>query len=320
MEHPRATPKDFFLWAGAMIALYGSVIAFLGLIFDYINYAFPNALASSYGNPYQGSVAYEMASLIVFAPLCLLLMRLIRRDIARDASRADVWVRRWALFLTLFIAGLTIAIDLIVLITSFLNGESLTAAFLLKVLVVLLVAGAGFLHFMADLRGYWARNPGYSQSVTWAVAALVAFSIVSGFLIIGTPQQARQQRLDDQRVSDLMSIQWQVVSYWQQKQKLPASINDLEDPISGYNNPRDPQTGVPYTYRPGEGMSFSVCATFSGAGNAQGIQGESMPARPYGTLEGDWAHGAGQTCFERTIDPERYPPNPNPNTKPAPKV
>lgn len=319
MEHTKATPKDFFMWAGAMVALYGSVISFLGLLFDYINYAFPNALTYYYGNPYQGSVAYEMASLIVLAPLCLILMRLIRRDIARDASRANVWVRRWALFLTLFVAGATIAIDLIVLITSFLSGESLTMAFLLKVLVVLLVAGAGFLHFMADLRGYWTKNPRYALSVTWAVAALVVISIVAGFFIIGTPGQARQQRLDDQRVSDLMNIQWQVVSYWQQKQKLPASISDLEDPISGYNNPRDPETGEPYAYRPGEGMSFSLCATFSGSGNANGGQGPSMPRQPYGALEGDWKHGAGETCFERTIDPERYPPNTNPSPKPIPQ-
>jgi type II secretory pathway pseudopilin PulG len=182
---------------------------------------------------------------------------------------------------------------------------------------VLLVAGAGFLHFMADLWGYWAKNPHYALSVTGAVAALVVISIVAGFFIIGTPGQARQQRLDDQRVSDLMNIQWQVVSYWQQKQKLPASINDLEDPISGYSNPRDPETGEPYAYRPGEGMSFSLCATFSGPSNAN-RQGLTMPMGA-GALEGDWKHGAGETCFERTIDPERYPPTPNPNTKPIPQ-
>lgn len=308
MEHAKATPKDFFMWAGAMVALYGSVIAFLGLMFDYINYAFPDTSLYYYVDPYQGGVAYEMASLIVLAPLCLILMRLIRRDIHKDASRAQVWVRRWALFLTLFVAGATVAVDLIILITSFLNGEAITTAFLLKVVVVLLVAGAGFLHFMADLWGYWTKNPGLALSVTWATGALVVLSIVSGFFIIGTPREARQARLDDQRVNDLMSIQYEVVNYWQQKHKLPGSIVDLEDPISGYNNPRDPETGELYVYRPGEGMSFSLCATFAGAGNANSGYGESMPVRAYGTLDGDWAHGAGETCFERTIDPERYPP------------
>jgi hypothetical protein len=148
MEQAKATPKDFFLWAGAMVALYGGVIAFISLIFSYINHAMPGQF-DYYGDPYS-AISYQMASLIVLAPLFLVLMRSIRRAIAQDHSRSEVWVRRWALFLTLFVAGATIAIDLIVLLTTFLNGEELSARFLLKVLVVLLVAAAGFMHFWAD--------------------------------------------------------------------------------------------------------------------------------------------------------------------------
>jgi len=151
MDSAKATPKDFFLWAGAMFALYSSVIAFLGLIFDYINYALPSEYSYYYGNPFQGSVAYEMATLIVLVPLFLILMRVIRGTIAADPSRGEVWVRRWALYVTLFFAGATIATDLIILLTTFLNGEDITMAFVLKVLVVLLVAAAGFMHFLADI-------------------------------------------------------------------------------------------------------------------------------------------------------------------------
>ena len=75
---PRTTPKDFFLWAGAMVSLYVSVFSFLGLVFDYLNYAFPNPLLQSfYADPYQGSISYEIASLIVMFPLFFVLMRVI---------------------------------------------------------------------------------------------------------------------------------------------------------------------------------------------------------------------------------------------------
>ena len=156
---PKTTPKDFFLWAGAMVALYWSVVAFLGLVFDYINYAFPNATSYSYypSNPYQSGISYEMASLIVLFPLFVVLMRVIHTDIVRDPSRSEIWVRRWALFLTLFVAGATMAGDIIVLLTSFLNGSDLTTAFLLKIALVFLVAAAGFMHFIADYRGYWEK-------------------------------------------------------------------------------------------------------------------------------------------------------------------
>ena len=307
MDHPKATPKDFFLWAGAMISLYASIVAFLSLLFSYINHAMPDTALGYYSDPYS-TIAYEMASLIVFAPLFLILMRVIRRDIARDSSRNEVWVRRWALFLTLFIAGLTIAIDLIVLLTAFLSGESLTAAFLLKVLVVLLVAGAGFLHFMADLRGYWTRQPAYARYINLAVGALVVITILAGFFIVGTPAEARKVRLDNQRVSDLQNIQWQVVNYYQQKQRLPGSLADLDDPIAGYNNPRDPQSEEMYVYRATGPLNFELCATFETEGGADWGRLEAMPTDVYGSLKGDWAHGVGETCYSRTIDPERYPP------------
>jgi hypothetical protein len=307
MEHPKATPKDFFLWAGAMLSLYAGVIAFISLIFDYINYAFPDSLAY-YADPYA-SASYEMAALIVLAPLFLALMRLVRRDMAKDASRGEVWVRRWALYLTVFVAGATIAIDLITLVYTFLSGQDITARFLLKVAVVLLVAGAGFMHFLADIWGYWMREQARAQYVTWGVGVLVAVSIAAGFFIIGTPGQARQVRLDAQRVQDLQNIQSQIVYYWQQKEALPADLAELNDPLSYWQEPQDPATGMPYRYERQSALGFTLCATFAAAGTSRGPM--ARPVEPaYGTKGQDdnWAHAAGEACFSRSIDPERYPP------------
>ena len=80
-----------------MLALYVGVFNYIALLWDYINYAFPDPLAYNYGytDPYQSGISWEMASLIVLTPLFLLLMWYIRKTIARDPSRADVWVRRW---------------------------------------------------------------------------------------------------------------------------------------------------------------------------------------------------------------------------------
>lgn len=309
MDKPKATPKDFFLWAGAMLALYAGVVAFIALIFDYINYTFPNSL-NYYGDPYA-SAAYEMAALIVLAPVFLILMRVIRRDIARDSSRGEIWVRRWALYLTVFVAGATIVIDLITLIYTFLSGEDLTARFLLKVLVVLLVAGAGFLHFYADIKGYWVREPKRASYVNWGVAVVVVASIISGFFIIGTPGDARGYRLDEQRVSDLQTVQWQLVNFWQQKEVLPASLNELNDPISGFVLPVDPETGESYRYERTSNSSFRLCATFSAEDRyIEPTYARPVTAIPSGEKSGGdtWEHTAGEVCFDRTIDPERYPP------------
>lgn len=302
------TPKDFFLWAAAMITLYASVFAFLALVFDYINYAFPDPLEYFPVDPYSGGVSYEMASLIVLFPIFLVTMRMIHRDIERDATRREIWVRRWALYLTLFVAGATIAGDLITLVMYFFNGE-ISMRFILKIVLVFLVAGAGFLHFLADLGNYWERNPSRARMVGWAAGVLALLTVVAGFFVIGTPWQARQYRLDEQRVSDLQSIQAQIVNFWQAKEKLPASLGALNDQISGYTVPVDPASGAAYTYKPGEGLSFQLCAIFDAESQEYGDQKALVaPTGPYGSTPENWKHGAGEQCFERTIDPQLYPP------------
>lgn len=313
MDKPKVTPKDFVYWVGAMAALYGGVFAFITLLFDYINHAFPNPVTNVYyTDAYSSSISYETASLIVLAPLFLFLMRLIRRDITRDPSRNEIWIRRWALFLTLFLAGATLVVDLIVLINTYLQGEDLSIAFLLKVLVVFLVAGLGFLHFLADLRGYWDREQARARMVNWGVGALVIITIIAGFFIIGTPKEIRAQKQDAIRVQDLQNIQWQVVNYWQQKEKLPRDLAELNDPISNNALPLDPKTKESYEYKTTGVRSFELCATFVTVG---GTSGYGRPiAKPVelmadGTpIEDSWQHGAERTCFDRTIDPERYPP------------
>ncbi|QQG37561.1 MAG: hypothetical protein HYS26_02935 [Candidatus Kaiserbacteria bacterium] len=302
MDTSRVTPKDFFLWAGAMFALYGSVISLITLLFQYINYLYPDAL-DYYVDPFSGGIRFAMATLIVLVPVALVLMRLIRNDIVKIPQKAELWVRRWALVLTVFVAGAAVVGDLITLVNYFLGGE-ITVRFILKVLALLLVAGGVFLHFLADLRGYWVANPGRAKTVGVAAGVAVLLTILAGFLILGTPGEVRLKRLDVQKTEDLSNIQWQIINYWQQKEALPASLVDLEDPLGGQMIPTDPQTGEAYVYRKTADLQFSLCATFNSESTDRGT------VRPYDSLEGNWKHGVGEVCFDRTIDPERYPPYP----------
>ncbi len=311
MDKPKITAKDFFLWAGAMVAFYWSVIAYIYLVFDYINYTFPNALSYYPSDPYQSGISYEMASVIILFPLYMWLMRFVRNDIVRDPSRKEIWVRRWALILTLFVAGVAIVVDLITLLTTFLNGEELTTAFLLKALIIFLIAAGVFMHFSADLKGYWERFPARKRSVSVGVGALILITIVSGFFIVGTPAAARLARFDAQKVNDLQNIQSQITAYYQAKQKLPAIITDLNNSLSYGPVPVDAQTGQPYEYAPKGKLSFELCANFNAESRANpaGLP-TNVPTAPVREKvpADNWQHSAGHVCFERTIDPSFYPP------------
>ena len=335
MDKPKTGPKDFFLWAGAMIALYVSAFSLLALFFDYIDVAFPDSL-NLYFDPYSSGIRVAIASLVVMFPLFLVLMHFIRSDIAREPPKKDLWVRRWALVLTIFISGLTAVIDLITLINTFLGGE-LTMQFVLKILVVFLLMSAALMHFLADYWGYWNINPRYARSVAIAVGVMVVATILSGFLIIGTPSQIRMYRFDDQKVSDLGSIQSEIVNYWQTEQKLPTTLADLDDSISGFTIPTDPQTGLSYQYQvlpslhvAGSATSsaivalptFELCANFNAVTQSDSPTIAYAPSLPasVGTMGQDidndgWYHAAGNKCFVRSIDPKRYPPFATPSTK-----
>jgi Domain of unknown function (DUF5671) len=306
----RATPKDFFLWAGAMIAFYWSVLAFIFLIFNYIDYSFPSALTYLAANPYDSGIGFEMASIVVLFPVYCILMWLIRRDSKRDPSRREIWVRRWALILTLFLAGVAMVGDLVSLLNTFFSGNELTLGFLLKTLLLLLVAAGVFMHFIADLWGYWDQHVVYKRLACSAAGLIMALAVLTGFIIFGTPWQAQQYRLDAERVSDLQNIQEEIVMYWQDKQTLPSQLSDLNDPIQNYSVPVDPGTSQSYEYRATGTTSFELCADFGASSMGEAMITVPEPASLGGgtPVSDNWSHGAARTCFERTIDPQKYPP------------
>jgi hypothetical protein len=190
----------------------------------------------------------------------------------------------------------------------FLGGET-SERFILKIFVVLLLALGIFIHFLADSRGYWITNGKKATTIGIAALILCTVAIGSGFLIIGSPQTARMLRYDAQKVSDIQNIEYQIITYWQQKEKLPATLPDLNDPLSSYTIPHDPQTGVMYEYRATSSTTFEICATF----NQPSPVTASMSAPSYGPdsafISGNLSHESGHTCFTRVIDPQRYPPS-----------
>jgi len=302
----KTTPKDFFVQFGATVALYVAAGALINLALSIIDYLNPDALAG-YFSP--SSIAWPISMLVVLVPILYVLEWLVNRDAVRTPEKRDIWIRRWRIYLTLFLAVALIGGDLIALINIYLNGE-ITGRFVWKVLAILLVAGCiGKYYFFSIVsgtgNGFFSR---YARTIrlgnAWFGIIMVLVAIVGGFLIVGSPAKQRAVRFDQQRVNDLTTIQYQVINYWQVKQKLPATLTDLNDPISNFSVPADPETKAAYQYvATSSKPAFELCATFDLA-SQQGTM--SYPAS-IGIVGDSWAHAAGHACFERAIDPQRYP-------------
>ena len=319
-ETTKTTPKDFFLHVSATLALYVSAGALINLLFSVINYYFPDQLAGYF---YANAVAWPISMLIILIPTLYVLEYLINRDITKVPEKGNLQIRKWRIYLTLFLTAVLIGGDLIALINTYLNGE-ISARFVWKAVAVLLVGGAVGKYYFFSLYTQFAKSKLALKVIPWFGIVLVLAAIVAGFITVGSPQKQRDMRFDSQRVSDLQNIQWQIVSYWQTKQKLPATLEDLKDPISGSIIPLDPEKQIAYEYKAKGPLTFSLCADFAresqdtkGRGEFYG-QGGGMgyPMPMYDTSvsypgvigDDNWKHAIGTTCFDRTIDPDKYAP------------
>lgn len=139
-----------------------------------------------------------------------------------------------------------------------------------------------------------------------AIIAVVVICVVGAFMVIGSPQQERLRRLDAQRIGHLQTIQSAVGNYWQRKESLPSSLDDLVDDMYGNRISKDPTTGLNYEYTIEDKESFILCATFQTEGSGEGSY--PSPVKYGGEFKGDdsWHHTKGHVCFTRKIDPNYY--------------
>ncbi len=154
---PATSPKDVFLHLLAIVALYASGIAFLVLIFQYVNVLLPDLLSDGYGygrfSGSYGAIRWSLSSLIIVFPVYLLTILHLNRSYKKTPSKANLWVRKWLTYFTLFAASLIIIGDLVTLLNNLLGGE-LTLRFIIKVLAVFFVAGSVFYYYLWELRKY----------------------------------------------------------------------------------------------------------------------------------------------------------------------
>ena len=179
MNTTKTTPKDFFLHLGATTALYASAIALINLAFSTVNYALPDALAGYFS---VSSVVWPISTLIVLIPILYVLEWVIRRDIVKIPEKREVWIRRWRIYLTLFLTGATIAGDLIALINTYLNGE-ISARFIYKILIVLVISAVIFSYYILERMSDSGRSRKFLILLAWVGIILTVAAIVAGFVV-----------------------------------------------------------------------------------------------------------------------------------------
>ena len=128
--------------------------------------------------------------------------------------------------------------------------------------------------------------------VFMALAILVVVSSVSyGIYLVGTPAEQRTLKFDQRRVGDLTDISFAVASYWEDTDRLPETLADLQGRQTFIRSAEDPETGEPYEYRGLSEKGYELCAVFT---TDSAEQDREFPP-PFSARV--WEHSAGRVCF-----------------------
>lgn len=326
---PKLNIGFVFLSLGLLISLITSVVSFLNLVFESLNKKFPDVLNSVYSYGYDtyqyDNLRTALSTLIIFFPVFLLVHYFWSKKVNSGLGDHDVIIRKWMLYIVLFLSSLVIVIDLVTLVRYFVAGE-ITNRFIFKVLATLIVALFVGIYYILELLGK-KKISVFKIGITSAIKSsiLVLLAIVLGFSVMGSPKTQRLARLDDRKITDLQSIQYQIINYYQQKETLPKILKDLVDPISGFSIPVSPEIekGITYEYKviDEKKLTFELCTTFNLAINKGWVENTNGNIIPLGEkdlvvssypvsggLNESWNHEAGYVCFSRTIDKDIYKP------------
>jgi len=151
---PYLSAREAFRYLLLFTTLYLSAYYLGSLLFSLVNMNFPDpALDKSYWwRTVKDDIRLAAAFLVIAYPVFLFMARRIYRELACDPVKRLSVIRRWLTYLTLFAAAGFVIGDLVALVYHALDGE-LTVRFVLKVLIVGVIAATIFWFYLWDLRG-----------------------------------------------------------------------------------------------------------------------------------------------------------------------
>ncbi len=289
---PYLSAREMFLYLLLFTSLILSTFSLGSALFELIDKAFPDPVAGRYS---ASSLRWSLSFIIVTFPVFLILSFRQERELQADPAKRSSLVRKWLTYLTLLIASGFVLGDLVTLMQYFLEGE-LSLRFLLKVLVIGVLAGTAFTYYLRDLRRVRAMS-GQPRGGTRLIGAMIAAMLLVlglGLWVLDSPAKERQRKLDTKRVGSLRNLSLSIDHFWSDKDTLPKDLEELTA-WEGRAEPRsDPDSGEIYFYEATGEAGYRLCATFA-------LESSSpLPRRGYYSNGGPsvWHHSAGRQCFD----------------------
>ena len=154
VPRPRASlsAREAFAYLVLFSTLYFFAWNLGSLLFQLIQYALPDPADPDWQLlRLSGDIRWAISALVIAFPVFVFAAHRVSRDVDTHPIKRLSPVRRWLTYLTLFVAATVLIGDLTALVYNLLSGE-LSLRFVLKVLVVGVIAGTVFSYYLWDLR------------------------------------------------------------------------------------------------------------------------------------------------------------------------
>lgn len=286
IKQQETSAQDFFLYLVTFLSLAFVSAGEGSILFGFIDKFVTDMELRSFPAFNQGAVKFGIAALLIAGPIFFIVSRIITKRISEQKISLESSVRKWLTYVVLFFAAAILIGDMITLVVNFLEGD-FPLSFLLKVLVILLIAGGIFGYYFWDMRRSEISST-INKKAMIACISVVAITFIAGFFIIDSPTISRQKNIDQQMINNLQTIDNSVQNYFSDSGNLPAKLEDLQS--TKFSIGAQSTKGI--TYKIESTNSYKLCADFLRS-NLNDVTSQNEP------FIGEWKHSVGNFCFDR---------------------
>ncbi|MDD4358257.1 MAG: DUF5671 domain-containing protein [Candidatus Pacebacteria bacterium] len=277
--------KFAFYYMLSLVTLIIISLSFGNILFEMINKFFPDIAKTIYyysDSPIKGAIS----GILIATPIFYFVMNKIYKSLKSGELKKDSSVRRWLTYFILFVSSVVVIGSLIAILNNFLDG-ALTVNSVLKILTVLFIAALIFGFYFYDIKRGDFKDYKINAIFFYISLALISAAFISSFFLIDSPQESRNRKLDDKILSDFNTIKFAIDNYYNENEKLPQNLNDVESKIiKPYNGSLD------YEYEITGDKKYKLCAEFMSS-NLEKIKTYS---------DNNWKHDKGYQCIEKEVD------------------
>jgi len=299
MNHNHNAKYAFYYLLSLVALIFVSIS--VGLIaFGIINQTVADALTLNGYSDYNSQFRFAISALLIAVPIFFVINRLINRGLQTKELDQESGIRRWLTYFILLVSSVTVLGVFISVINNFLSGE-MTLSFVLKALTMLVISASVFSFYLYDIKRADATLKDQIVKIFFFISlALIVAAFVSAWFFMESPKEARNRRLDQIVISNINSLESAVNIYYETKDVLPNSLDDIKNGPGYYNSMEqmivDPENGDVIVYKKIDATNFEFCADFK-TNSSQDNQ--NRPTMIYSSGSKD--HEAGYQCFKSKV-------------------